>query len=58
MIISIINQIIEYEFDNDGNYKKIYAYLNPQKKLVDLTLIKDGRLITCSEENVKIWYDK
>ena len=52
------NQIIEYEFDNDGNYKKIYAYLNPQKKLVDLTLIKDGRLITCSEENVKIWYDK
>ena len=52
------NQIIEYEFDNDGNYKKIYSYLNPQKKLKDLTLIKDGRLITCSEENVKIWYDK
>ena len=52
------NQIIEYEFDNDGKYKKIYVYLNPQKKLKDLTLIKDGRLITCSEENVKIWYDK
>jgi hypothetical protein len=52
------NQIIEYEFDYDGNYKKAYTYLNPQKKLIDLTLIKDGRLITCSEENVKIWYDK
>lgn len=52
------NQIIEYEFDNDGKYKKIYTYLNPQKKLKDLALIKDGRLITCSEENVKIWYDK
>ena len=52
------NKIIEYEFDNDGNYKKIYTYLNPQKKLKDLTLTKDGRLITCSEENVKIWYDK
>jgi len=52
------NKIVEYEFDNDGNYQKIYTYLNPQKKLKDLTLTKDGRLITCSEENVKIWYDK
>jgi len=52
------NKIIEYEFDNDGNYKKIYTYLNPQKILKDLTLTKDGRLITCSEQSVKIWYDK
>jgi len=53
----IKNQITKYEFDNDGNFKTIYTYLNPQKKLKDLALIEDGRLITCSGENVKIWYD-
>ena len=49
------NQMTEYEIDKDGNYKKIYIYDKFKKKIVDLTLVSDGRLITCSEENVKIW---
>ena len=49
------NQMTEYEIDKDGNYKKIYINDKFKKKIVDLTLVSDGRLITCSEENVKIW---
>ena len=50
------NRIVEYEYDGKGNFKKIYSYYKPQNRLIDFVKVKDGRLITCSSENVKIWY--
>ena len=53
---SAYNIINEYELDNNGNYKQVYSYTNPHKnELVDITQVKDGRLITCSRQKVKIW---
>ena len=53
---SAYNIINEYELDNSGNYKQVYSYTNPHKyELVDITQVKDGRLITCSGVKVKIW---
>jgi len=49
------NRIVEYEFDNQGNFKQIYSYYKPQNLLIDFVKVKDGRIITCSEKNVKIW---
>ena len=50
------NRITEYEMDIDGNYKQIYSYNNPHKnELNDITQVKDGRLVTCSNSYVKIW---
>ena len=49
-------RIVEYEFDNNGCYKQIYEYKNPHKKLIrDFIQLRDGRLITCSEEYIKIF---
>ena len=49
------NRIVEYEYDYKGNLKQIYSYYKPQNRLKDFIKVKDGRLLTCSEENVKIW---
>ena len=49
------NRIVEYEFDNQGNFKQIYSYYKPQNLLTDFVKVKDGRIISCSEKNVKIW---
>ena len=48
-------RIIEFSFDENGNYKQIYIFYKPQKIIKDFTQVKDGRLITCSYENIKIW---
>lgn len=50
------SQLVQYEIDNEGNYKQIYLLNQPHKfDLVDFTKSKDGRLLTCSNMQVKIW---
>ncbi len=50
------NRISEYEIDNDGKYKQISTPIEFSKGgLNGIILIKDGRLITSSEFNVRIW---
>ena len=52
----IKNRIVEYEFDeNNTNFIKVYEYFKPQNVLINFTQVKDGRIITCSQENIKIW---
>lgn len=49
------NGIGEYEIDDNGNCKQISYITNGHKnELNDVTLVKDGRLISCSCEDVKI----
>ena len=50
------NGIGEYEIDDNGNYKQLSYITNGHKNtLNDVTIVKDGRLISCSIEDVKIW---
>ena len=50
------NRITEYEIDDKGNYKQISLPIESFKgELTDMTIVKDGRLITSSGLNVKIW---
>ena len=53
---SAYNGIGEYEIDDNGNYKQLSYITNAHKnELNDITIVKDGRLISSSCENVKIW---
>ncbi len=38
----------EYEIDNDGNYNLISFIPLENKQINDITIVKDGRLITCT----------
>ena len=50
------NRITEYEIDNDGKYKQISTPLEAFKsELTGLTLVKDGRLISSTKNDVRIW---
>ena len=50
------NRITEYAIGDNGNYKIVTEYNNPHnKQLVDVTKVIDGRMISCSQESVKIW---
>ena len=50
------NRITEYEIDNDGKYKQISTPFEAFKhELTGITLVKDGRLITSTEIDVRIW---
>ena len=50
------NSIIEYTIDDKGYNKIVKEYYNPHnKQLVDVTKVNDGRMISCSQESVKIW---
>lgn len=50
------NGIAEYEIDDNGNCKQLSYITNGHKnELKDVTIVKDGRLISCSFEDVKIW---
>ena len=50
------NRIVEYKYDGKGSFEKIYSYYKPQNRIIDFVKVKDGRLVTCSSENIKIWY--
>lgn len=50
------NNIIEYTIDDNGYYKITTEYYNPHnKQLADITKVNDGRIISCSNEYIKIW---
>jgi hypothetical protein len=50
------NKITEYEMDENGNYKQIYAFNNPHNnELTDIVQAEDGKLITCDPASIKIW---
>ena len=50
------NSIIEYTIDDKGYNKIVTEYYNPHnKQLVDVTKVNDGRMISCSNECIKIW---
>ena len=50
------NGIAEYEIDNNGNCKQLSYITNGHRhKLMDVTIVKDGRLISCLFEDIKIW---
>ena len=44
----------EFEIDCNGNYKQISSIPLQGKKVFDITVVKDGRLITCTN-NLQIW---
>ena len=45
----------EYKIDSNGNYNQTYNIPIPDKLLSDITVIKDGRLITCASNKIQIW---
>jgi len=45
----------EYEIDNNGNYKQISSIPLQGKIVDDITVVKDGRLITSANDTIKIW---
>lgn len=52
----IDNRITEYEIDNEGNYKQISDPLDTRKgQLNGIIVMKDGRIITSSNDDVRIW---
>ena len=50
------NRLTEYEIEDNGNYKQISPSIESFKgELSGITIVKDGRLITSTSNNVKIW---
>ena len=45
----------EYEIDNNGNYNQISSIPLTNKIVSDITVVKDGRLIICANDTIKIW---
>ena len=45
----------EFEIDNNGNYKQISSIPLTNKIVDDITVVKDGRLITCASYIIQIW---
>ena len=45
----------EYIIDNNGNYQQTYNIPIPNKFLSDITVVKEGRLITCANDKIQIW---
>jgi hypothetical protein len=45
----------EYEIDNNGNYNQISSIPLTNKIVSDITVVKDGRLITCANDKIKFW---